>query len=246
VPYGGSLEKPDDPVLEGYTFAGWDGSCTNITEDCTITAKFTSGDGTTAIGPSGGTEDDTLIHTVTIVVAGQSKTIEVRDGDSANLQTNIQIDGYRFLGWDRDFTNITEDCTITAILEPIGAATSTKHIVTFIIDGIQYPVEVEHGGTAVPPFYPTPDAYGNSFLNWDKPTSNITADVTITAVYASAETYTVTFSIDGNLYYVDVKSGETAVPPFTPAVDMFGRAFAGWDKSLYNITSDQVITALFQ
>jgi uncharacterized protein YqfB (UPF0267 family) len=248
VPYGGSLDKPDDPVLDGYTFAGWEGSFTNITEDCTITAKFTPNEGTPIPDPSSTPGDDTIYHTVTVVVAGQSRTIQVRDGDSANLQTNVQIDGYRFLGWDRDFTNITENCTITALLEPVTGTTaaSGKHIVTFVIEGIQYPVEVEHGGTAVPPFYPTPDAFGNPFQNWDKPTSNITADVTITAVYQAAQLYTVTFSIDGNLYYVEVRAGETAVPPFTPGVDMFGRTFVGWDKSLYNITSNQVITALYQ
>jgi hypothetical protein len=246
VPYGGSVEKPDDPVLEGYTFTGWNGSFTNITEDCTITAQFTPNDGSSAITTGGGPEDDTLLHTVTVVVAGRSRTIEVRDGESAELQTNVQIDGYRFLGWDRDFTNITEDCTITAILEPVNNQNTGVHTVTFIIDGIQYPVEVEHGGTAIPPFYPSPDAYGNVFQNWDKPTTNITADVTITAVYSSSQIYTVTFSIDGNLYNVEVRAGESAVPPFTPAVDMFGRSFVGWDKSLLNINSDQLITAMYQ
>ncbi|MDR0942949.1 MAG: InlB B-repeat-containing protein [Ruminococcus sp.] len=251
VPYGGALEKPDDPVLDGFTFTGWDRGFTNITEDCTITAQFSDGGGFPILDPepSNGSGDDTLTHTVTVVVAGRSTTVQVVDGESAKLQTNLQIDGYRFLGWDKDFSAIYEDTTITAILEPINTPSTTQgpFTVTFIIDGIQYPVEVAYGGSAIPPFYPSPDSFGNEFTGWDKPTSNITANTTITAVYAeSTQIYTVTFNINGMLYDVQVREGEAATPPFTPTSDMLGRTFTGWDKSLLNIRADQLITAQYQ
>ena len=38
---GGSATPPADPVREGYTFAGWDGSYTNVTADTTVTATYT-------------------------------------------------------------------------------------------------------------------------------------------------------------------------------------------------------------
>jgi hypothetical protein len=265
VTYGGSADKPDDPVIDGYTFTGWSRSFSNITEDCTIYAQFIANDGSgNTIGGGGSSDpgglpepdpsepsdgDDTLTHTVTIVIGTERRTITVNDGDSAGLASTVEVPGYRFLGWDRDFTNITEDCTITALLEPTtgtGTVTGTKHIVTFMIEGVQNPVEVEHGGTAIPPFYPGPDKNGNEFKSWDKPLTNITADTTITAIYNESATYTVTFVIDGTPYETKVKSGETAVPPFIPQSDMFGRTFVGWDKSLYNITSNQTITAQFQ
>jgi hypothetical protein len=251
VPYGGSLEKPDDPVLEGYTFIGWDKSFTNITEDTTITAQFSNDSGFPILDPepSDGSGNDTLTHTVTVVVAGRSTTIKVVDGESAKLQNDIQVAGYKFMGWDRDFSAIYEDCTITAILEPVTVdpATQGPFTVTFIIGGIQYPVEVEYGGTAIPPFYPSPDQNGNEFTGWDKSTSNITANTTITAVYAvPAQIYTVTFNIDGTLYEVSVRSGESAIPPYTPSFDRLGKVFTGWDKPLLNITADQLITALYQ
>jgi hypothetical protein len=271
VPYGGSVDKPDDPVITGYTFTGWSRSFSNITEDCTIYAQFIANDGSgntiggsSSGGSSGGDPseipepdpsepsdgDDTLTHTVTIVIGTERRTITVKDGDSANLASTIEVPGYRFLGWDRDTTHIYEDCTITAMLEPATggttAGTGTKHTVTFMIEGVQNPVEVEDGGTAIPPFYPGPDRNGNEFKSWDKPLTNIKADTVITAIYAESTSFTVTFVIDGNSYQTTVKNGETAVPPFVPQMDMFGRTFIGWDKSLSNLTADQTITAQFQ
>ena len=41
VESGKSATAPADPVREGYTFAGWDKSFDNVTEDITVTAKYT-------------------------------------------------------------------------------------------------------------------------------------------------------------------------------------------------------------
>ena len=38
---GGSATPPADPVREGYTFAGWSGSYTNVDSDVTVTATYT-------------------------------------------------------------------------------------------------------------------------------------------------------------------------------------------------------------
>ncbi|MDR0947677.1 MAG: InlB B-repeat-containing protein [Ruminococcus sp.] len=240
VPYGGSLEKPADPEIEGFIFKGWQGSFTNITSDCTITAILEPIDPTVTL-PGGG--DDTIKHNVTVVVLDQSRTITVNDGESAKLQTSLEIPGYIFEGWDKDFTNITDDITITAILVPMQSVT---HTVTFVIDGMQYPFDVAHGGTALPPFYPVQDSVGNPFTGWDKPLENITADTVITAIFTAPQIHEVTFIIDGTAVYVDVKHGETVIPPFTPTPNRLGQAFSGWDKPLTNITEDTVVTAIYQ
>ena len=70
------------------------------------------------------------------------------------------------------------DTTITAVFN-----TGNLHTVTFIIDNAFYTVTVEHGGTAVPPFQPITNSYGAPFIYWDKELTNITSDVTITALY---------------------------------------------------------------
>ena len=41
VDYGASATAPSDPIREGYTFAGWDVSYTNVTADITVTAMYT-------------------------------------------------------------------------------------------------------------------------------------------------------------------------------------------------------------
>lgn len=228
VVHGENAVRPADPVIDGLTFIGWDKSFENITQDTVITALFKE------------TSGNAVTHTVTVVINGRSNAIVVEHGQSANLPTTLSVEGYIFKGWDKDFTNITQDVTITAILEPVNQA----HTVTFVIGGQSYPVQVEHGGTAVPPYIPD-DSTG--FIGWDKSVNNITADTTITALFSSASTsHTVTFMIDGRSYAVTVADGATVEPPFQPTTDASGRTFIGWDRgSLSNITSDTIITAIF-
>ena len=189
---------------------------------------------------SGGTQDPNAVtHTVTVVINGRSNTIVVEHGQSANLPATVNVEGYIFKGWDKDFTNITQDVTITAILEPQTQA----HTVTFVINGQSYPVQVEHGGTAVPPYIPESST---GFIGWDKTLNNITENTTITAIFSTTSSHTVTFMIDGHSYTVTVEDGATVEPPFQPSTDASGRMFIGWDRgSLSNITSDTIITAIF-
>lgn len=225
VPHGGSASKPDDPVIEGMTFIGWDKSFDNITEDTVITALFEV--------------NTTVVHTVTVVIGDKSTTIQVEHGKSANLPSTVNLDGYVFLGWDKDYSCITEDITVSAIL---AQATYT---VTFVTKEGSYDVEVNYGDTAIPPYNIIPDA-SSGFIGWDKTLGNITADTTITALYETDATYhNVTFIIDGMFYNVQVEHGGTAVPPVNYLTNSAGDTFLFWDKSLDNITSDTVITAYY-
>ncbi len=230
VAHGQDAVRPEDPVIDGYTFMGWDGSFENITEDTVITAIFRSDD----------TDSDSIFHTVTVVIGENVSQLSVPHGQSANLPTNVEVDGYIFRGWDKDFTSITSDITITAILEK-----AMTHTVTFVVENQTYTVQVEHGGSAMPPYIPSTDSNGNRFLSWDKSLGNIINDTTITAVFASDNYHTVTFIIDNQFYQVKVEDGGNAEPPFWPMTDSNGNIFVSWDRSLNNITSDVVITAIY-
>lgn len=232
IAHGENAVKPDDPVIDGMEFLGWDGSFENITEDRIITAMFNE------FSPNqSGTEN---MHSVTVVIGNRSNTIQVEHGKSANLPSTVNVEGYVFKGWDKDFSSITEDTVITAILEAAGT-----HTVTFIVESETYTVQVEHGGSVVPPYIPNADKNGNRFIGWDKALSDIVIDTTITAVFAEGDYHVVTFIIDGQFYTVRTADGATAEPPFWPITDSNGNKFLGWDKSLDNITSDVTITAYY-
>lgn len=226
VRHGENAEIPDVPDVDGMKFVGWDGSFENVTEDRVINAIFES-DGTTNT------------HTVTLVIAEKITTLTVKHGEAANIPATVTVEGYTFLGWDTDFSCVTSDITVTALLQP------NEYIVTFVVDGLYYPITVKHGQTAVPPVMPTYDSSGNAFLRWDKELTNVTSNMTVNAVYETQKEYTVTFVVDGYAYPVIVKSGETAYPPFTPTTSSDGKTFLYWDKPLTNITADTVITAVF-
>ena len=237
VEHGGSADMPADPEISGKTFVGWDKSYTNITKDTVITAIFKDNDNS---GNDNNTSSETY-HNVTIVIANRETTIIVKDGDPAPLPSTVNIEGYTFKGWDKDYSSIHSDITITAILEP---KTATQYTVTFMVGGIPYLTLVEAGGNAVAPITPTVDAEGNEFIGWDKSLLNINSDMTITAMFASPE-YTVTFVVEGISYPVKVKQGETATVPINPTTDSLGRTFIGWDVSFSNVQSDLTVTAIF-
>lgn len=207
VPYGGNAVKPADPVIPGKRFVGWDNSFDNVTGERTITAIFEDIDASPAQSdtvpdtkPSGKT------HTVTININGVLSTQSVEDGGSAVLPA-VNIPGYIFMGWDTSADNITSDRTITALLipesgvwnpggetmppapatDPVPSETLAPagklHTVTFIIDGVTYPVPVEDGGSATPPVIPTVNSAGQQFIGWDNLFTNVTGDIVVNAMY---------------------------------------------------------------
>lgn len=191
VPYGGNATQPADPVVEGKRFVGWDGSFTNITEETTISAIFeddasvTTASTSVTFDTTETTTSDSRMFTVTVVVNGNVTTQQVAYGGSAVLPA-VNIPGYVFMGWDRSPDNITENCTITAILVPDGSTTdtsSTTYTVTFVVDGVSYPVTVSAGSSAVAPVSPTINSRGQTFIGWDTDFSNVTHDLTVTALF---------------------------------------------------------------
>ena len=250
VAYGNPVDRPADPVRDGYRFDGWllDGEpydfTAPVTRDLTLDASWTR-----------------LTHTVAFDTAGGTPIgpIAVDDGKPVLEPADPTRDGYEFSGWlldgrPYDFdTPVTRDITLTALWDETPAVT---HLVTFDTagGGRVDPQAVTDGQTATKPRDPTRAGY--EFKGWlldGKPydfTSPVTGDITLTAVWTPIPvTHAVTFDrADGtDPTVITVEDGNPAVRPEDPVRD--GYVFLGWtlDGRAYDfsapVTGDLTLTA---
>ena len=109
VKQGMSATPPASPTRDGYTFIGWSGSYCKVTVDITVVAQYQIND------------PEIVAYTVRFVDYDGTvlKTQPVEKGQAATAPVAPTRDGYNFIGWDRDFGNVTSDLTVTALYEEI-------------------------------------------------------------------------------------------------------------------------------
>ena len=112
------------------------------------------------------------------------KTQTVTAGNGATAPSNPSRTGYTFVGWDKSFTNITSDLTVTA------QYTILQYTVTFVdYDGTTLKTQiVTYGSSATAPNNPTREGY--EFIGWDVQFDNITSNLTVTAMYQEVQNTT--------------------------------------------------------
>ena len=165
----------------------------------------------------------------------------VGHGENATPPQMPNQEGYQFVGWDKSYTNITNDIVIKAIYKP------AKYKVIFY--DYDYTVlksdSVLYGNNAIPP--KDPIRHGYIFIGWDKDYSNVKSDLNIIAQYEQDIIYyTVTFlDWDGTELHIEkVEEGKDAQgPPTEPKRD--GYKFIGWSKPVTNITTNLTVIALY-
>ena len=178
---------------------------TSVTSGSTFTINLGTDNSTTSVTTSikgannqasGSVSFSELLYTVTYTepVAKPTYTVTFKDWDGTTLKTqtveegnaatapsNPTKDGYDFTGWDKTFTNITTNTTITA------QYSIKTYTVTFKDDdGSTLKTQtVNHGSAATAPSDPSKEGY--TFTGWDKIFNNITSDLTVIAQYTKNE-----------------------------------------------------------
>ena len=174
VSYAGKVVKPADPGKTGYGFKGWyldnetflkswnfDNDVVGLT-DVTLYAKW-------------------AINTYAVkFVDFDGKVLStqtVNYGSAATAPANPARDGYTFTVWDKDYSKITSDLTVTALYK---INTYTVKFVDF--DGKVLSTQtVNYGSAATAPANPVRSGY--TFASWDKDYSKVISDLTVTAQY---------------------------------------------------------------
>ena len=266
---GETPTKPD--TVDGettihWTFTGWDKDLTDIKADTIFTAQF---DSPNAIKCTFLNYDGTLLGYSYCNRGGKA----VYKGESPVKQYTA-LEGiattYRFIGWDKQTTNILVPTTFTAIYEENAIKYYECKFVNY--DGtLLYSMAVVPNGAAIYEGYTplrdfeksgknedgTTNVVSYSFKGWDKSLYNITAPTTFTATYDSTSYagYRVEFrNKDGSgIYHTYTKKGGNAVCSYERIKDLISSSysydsenvtmFAGWNRSTSDVQSDLVLTA---
>lgn len=227
VTQGSSVTAPEAPVVEGYTFTGWDKEFDNVSSDLVINPIY---------------EKDVVTYTVKFY-DNSGKVIseeKVEEGKAATAPKAPEVPGFSFDGWDKDFSNVTSDLEVNPVYKNLW------FVVFKGFDGVELKQDIVlDGSKATAPDAPVVEGY--TFVKWDKDFDNVTKDIVVSAVYEKNVTkYTVTFiGKDGQeIAKVEVEEGKAATAPNAPTVEGFN--FIKWDKEISNVTSDLTVNAVYE
>ena len=165
---------PEAPSREGYEFIGWGVSFDNVTKDTVVIAQYEK----TVVAVNkyivSFIDNEGKLLSTQLVEEGKAATAPEAPTKAADAQYT-----YTFTGWDKSFSAITADTTVTAQF----TKTVNKYTVTFLdMNGKAISTQsVAYGAKASAPTAPAVDGY--TFTGWDKAFDNITADTTVTAQY---------------------------------------------------------------
>ena len=225
-----------------YTFVGWTPELVPVTTDATYTATYSAN----------------MIPEFTVNFMdwdGTSlKTEKVRQGKSATAPADPVREGYTFIGWDKDFSNVQSDLTVTAQYEKI----IIYYTITFVNeDGtVLQTSQVAEGEmpvyTGETPTKATTVEYTYTFIGWTPEFAPVTTDATYTATYTvTKRKYQIHFL---NYNGVELQSSEVeygALPeymgetPTRPSTAQYNYVFDGWNPEIVSVTKDANYTATY-
>jgi len=138
-------------------------------------------------------------------------SVEYKGPTPTRESTDPRIKEYKFTGWDKELTNISEDTVFTAQYSEVV----NEYSVTFKnYDGtILFEDTVTYGEDATytldTPTKPSSGQFDFAFTGWDKELTNITADTVFTAQFGKTENKILTYKLMGEEEkYISVSQGE--------------------------------------
>lgn len=237
-------ETPTKAATEEYTytFVGWTPELVPVTTDATYTATYSA----------------TMIPEFTVNFMdwdGTSlKTEKVRQGKSATAPADPIREGYTFIGWDKDFSNVQSDLIVTAQYEKI----IIYYTITFVNDDgtVLQASQVAEGEmpvyTGETPTKQETAEFRYFFESWTPEIVPATADATYTATYTEFKRkYQVCFL---NYNGIELQSSEVeygVLPeymgetPTRPSTAQYNYVFDGWSPEIVAVTKDANYTATF-
>ena len=229
-PHGATATLTATPN-EGYHFVQWsDGNTDNprtmtIISDITLSAKFAINVYSVRFLDWNGTE-----------IKGES----VEYQSAATAPADPTREGYTFMGWDKDFSKVTEDMTITAQYQ------INRYQVRFLdYDGTELQTDsVEYQSAATAPSCPYRQGY--TFIGWDKDFTSITSDLDIYAQYEMGEDYDMTIvftNSEDNNSEIYSQSLTIKVPA---APEIVGFTFLYWQPVAEPLTDTITIQAIYK
>ena len=208
---------------------------------------------------------DTLLYTETIA-EGEDATDPVENEDIETPTKPISGNtGYRYSGWDTDFTNITQDTDVHATYDEVTVWEvgfqdwdGTPLFTAYVGDGNNCPDPVENGDI-ISPTRPADANYVYTFLGWTGGSlNNVTNNRTLTARYSTVASFTVTFvDWDGTTLATEYCANGGAVSdpivagliprPTRPenTSSQISYAYTGWNKAFDHITANTTVTAQY-
>lgn len=224
------VDSLEEPTMDGYTFAGWDGvPADGIMPEggLTITAKWEKNPDPT--------------HTVTYYLA-KGENVDPYDtktfveGADIVHPANPEQTGATFVGWFDADDNEIPDVMGSEDLVAYAKFELNKYTATFMVDGEVYEsYELLYGEKLEAPEDPANSDPNMLFVGWapSVPSTMPAEDMVFEAQWAEKadDQYMATFLVDGKTYGGGVyKEGDTIEVPADP--EKFGFVFVGWEPEV--------------
>ena len=216
---------------EGYTFLRWsDGNTDNprtiqVISDTTLTAEFAIEGGRLVTFVDW---DGAMLSSVSVV-----------PGEAATAPADPTREGYTFIGWDKDFSAVTDHMTVTAQYQ------INRYRVRFFDDDILLETDsVEYQSAAIAPANPYHEGY--TFIGWDQAFDSITSDLDVYAMYEMGEDREMTIVFTNTEDNDSEIHSQTITIQVPAAPEIAGFTFLYWQPVAEPITNVITIQAIYE